>query len=213
MSINKNTKIFCSFSKNAGNKGCEFFNRAFSDHNVDAIYKSFSVNNIGDAIKAALTLKFAGCAVAMPYKKVVFDLVDVLDPSAIKSKSVNTILFDHDKGLMTGYNTDYYGANKILFPFSNTYISLYVLGNGGLSGAVQAAGFDLGFKVNVITRDNWSDIAGLQNSIIYNCTPLTLKMNESNNYVDCLIGTPYGDLLHKHQSHKQFELYTGITIK
>jgi shikimate dehydrogenase len=213
MPINKNTKIFCSFSKNAGNKGCEFFNRAFSDHNVDAIYKSFSVDNIEDAIRAAKTLKFSGCAVAMPYKKIVYGMVDVLDQSAIKSKSVNTVIFDHDKDLMTGYNTDYYGANKILLPLSYSHNVLYVLGNGGLSGAVQAAGFDLGFKVNVITRDNWSDIDSLQNSLIYNCTPLTPKINESNSYVDCIVGTVFGDLLHKHQSHKQFELYTGITIK
>ena len=39
--INKETKIYCSFSSNPGNNGCIFFNSEFKELNMNAIYKSF----------------------------------------------------------------------------------------------------------------------------------------------------------------------------
>ncbi len=212
VSINKDTKIYGSFSKTAGNKGCEFFNKTFSDHKVNAIYKSFSVDNIHAAVDGAIALKFSGFAVSMPYKQRMYDLVSITDSSAEKSKSVNTVILDHNKNKLTGYSTDYHGALKLLYPYRNDYNEIYILGNGGLSGAVQAAAKDLNFNVKVITRKDWSQINELKNVLIYNCTPLSLKLNLSNCYIDCLIGTGTGDLLHKYQSHKQFELYTGIKL-
>ena len=44
--INKDTKVYCSFAKTAGNLGCRLFNTAFNHHGINAIYKSFSVNDI-----------------------------------------------------------------------------------------------------------------------------------------------------------------------
>ena len=189
VSINKETKIYCSFSKNAGNKGCEFFNAEFSKHGINAIYKSFSIVNIYKAIEAAKTLKFSGCAVAMPYKIQVMNVLNFKDDSVVKSDAVNTIIFDWDTNKLTGYNTDYYGTKKILSSKRNDYNEICILGNGGLSGAVQAASIDLGFKINVITRTDWHLVDKIKNSLIYNCTPLSLKPDNSNCYVDCLIGT------------------------
>ena len=211
VSINKDTKIYGSFSKKAGNKGCEFFNKVFAEHSINAIYKSFSINDIGQAFIAALTLKFSGFAVSMPFKKLAYELVDMADDDAIKCQSVNTIIIN-DFDSVIGYNTDFYGAKKLLTPYRNNFSTIYILGNGGLSGAVQTASSDLGFEIKVITRDNWDEINKLKNSLIYNCTPLELKLNESNCYIDCLIGTTGGDLLNKYQVHKQFELYTGIKL-
>ena len=39
MQINKDTKIYGSFSSNPGNNGCVFFNRKFQENNINAIYK------------------------------------------------------------------------------------------------------------------------------------------------------------------------------
>lgn len=211
VSINKDTRIYCSFSKKAGNRGCQFFNRVFAEHDVNAIYKSFSVDDIHAAFAAAKALKFSGCAVAMPYKKVVYGLVDRLDKTAIKSQSVNTVVFNYDTNIHVGYSTDYYGAKKLLTSYRNTFGTICILGNGGLSGAVQAASSDLGFEIRLFTRTNWK-VDEIRNSLVYNCTPLTLSLDESNCYIDCLIGTAGGDLLNTYQAHKQFELYTGITI-
>lgn len=212
--IDKDTKIYCSFSLRAGNKGCQFFNKAFSDRGINAIYKSFSVDNIFNAILSAKTLRFSGFAVSMPYKKQIVTVVDKPDndDSAEKSHAVNTVIIDYEKNKLFGYNTDYYGAIKILTPLRNSYEKIYILGNGGLSGAVQATSRDLAFEIEVITRNKWNKVETLRNSLIYNCTPLNLNLDNSNHYIDCSVETVGGDLLHKYQSHKQFELYTGIKI-
>lgn len=209
--INKDTKIYCSFSQNAGNKGCEFFNKAFSDHGINAIYKSFSVKNIFKATESAITLGFSGFAVSMPFKKTIIEILDFIDVSVSQINAVNTVII-RENGRLKGYNTDYYGVLKILTPLQTKYKKIHILGNGGLSAAVQAASIDLGFQIEIITRKDWDKINQLKNSLIYNCTPLKLDLDSSNRYIDCLIGTIDGDLLHKYQSHKQFELYTGIKI-
>jgi len=210
--INKDTKVYCSFGKKAGNKGCEFFNKAFSDYGINAIYKSFSIDDIYEAGVAARILKFSGFAVAMPFKKIAYELLeDQADNNAKKCKSVNTVLID-DNGKFFGYNTDYYGALKLLSLYRGSYGQIYILGNGGLSQAVQIAAKDLNFEIKIIERKDWSQINEIKNSLVYNCTPLSLTIDQSNCYIDCLIGTEAGDLLHKYQSHKQFELYTGIKI-
>ena len=53
--INKDTKIYGSFSNNPGNNGCKFFNKKFQENNINAIYKSFYSNNIND-----ITYDFGG---------------------------------------------------------------------------------------------------------------------------------------------------------
>ena len=125
--INKNTKIYCSFSQNAGNKGCEFFNSAFLKHNIDAIYKSFSINCIDEALKSAKCLKFSGCAISMPFKKIAFNLVDKKDESAIDCQSINTILFNYNRSELIGYNTDYYATEKLIIQFIDKHSKLYVI--------------------------------------------------------------------------------------
>lgn len=209
-SINKDTKIYCSFSKNAGNKGCEFFNPAFYKYNINAIYKSFSVDNIDDALKCAKLFKINGCAISMPFKKRAYELVDEKDISAINSKSVNTIIFDYNSNKSIGYNTDYYATEHLLIYYIE-FKTIYILGNGGLSSAVKSKSEEMGFNVINITRKDWDRIKELKNSLIFNCTPVTnIILDKSNIFLDCIIGTFTGDLFHKHQSMKQFEIYTGI---
>jgi shikimate 5-dehydrogenase len=207
--VNKDTKIYCSFSKNAGNKGCEFFNPAFKKFNINAIYKSFSVDDIEKALNSAIYLNFSGCAIAMPYKKIAFELVDKKDVSAINSKSVNTILFDSNK--MIGYNTDYYATEKILVSKLDKFKEIFILGNGGLANAVISKSKEMGFLVNNITRNNWGNLNLLKNSLIFNCTPVTnIVFDNSNDFIDCIVGTDTGNLFHLNQAMKQFEIYTGI---
>ena len=67
-SINKDTKLYGSFSIKAGNNGCKTFNACFDHYEMNAIYKSFSVTDIKDAVLSAKTLGFSGFAVSMPFK-------------------------------------------------------------------------------------------------------------------------------------------------
>ena len=206
--INKDTKIYGSFSKNAGNRGCEFFNAAFQKYKINAIYKSFSIEQLLPALSSARMLGFSGCAVAMPFKKEAVQYLDKLDDSVKRCGSTNTILFTD--GEMVGYNTDYYATEFLLKPHLRKFDMLYILGNGGLAGAVVAKAMDIGFNIKYITRKNWNDINQLKNSLIFNCTPLTNVVDPSNVYIDCLIGTQTGNEFNLYQAAKQFEIYTCI---
>ena len=77
--INKDTEIYCSFAKEAGNTGCQMMNTAFYYYGLNKIYKSFSVSNIQDAVNSVLTLGIKGFAITMPYKIEVLDYVGVYD--------------------------------------------------------------------------------------------------------------------------------------
>ena len=55
--VNKDTEIYCSFAKNAGNTGCQMMNSAFYYHKLNKIYKSFSVENIEEAIQAVKSFR------------------------------------------------------------------------------------------------------------------------------------------------------------
>lgn len=210
LSINKDTKIFCSFSKTAGNKGCQFFNKIFQKHDINAIYKSFSVNDIKEALYCAKTLKFSGCAIAMPFKCEAFSLMDINDDSATQSTSVNTVLFDYEKNVMVGFNTDFYAAYHVLNPYVNQYKQIYILGNGGLAKSVKAQAKNIGFEIVIIDRKNWSDIQQLRNCLIFNCTPVSnINVDNSNVMIDCIIGTKTGDEFHLLQATKQLEIYTN----
>ena len=132
--INKDTKIYGSFSKKAGNNGCRFFNAAFAEHNIDALYRSYSVDNIEHAVFSAKTLGFSGFAVSMPFKIDVLRHVDDISDEVSYVGSSNTVI--NTEGKLKAYNTDYYASLSLL---KNLIGEVCILGNGGLSKAVQSA--------------------------------------------------------------------------
>ena len=204
--INKDTEIYCSFAEKAGNIGCKLFNSSFNYYGMDKIYKSFSINNIEDAIDAVKTLDIKGFAVTMPFKVEVIDYLDELDSSVQSIGAVNTVI--NDNGYLIGYNTDYLAAKEVLDECLG--IDLYILGNGGYSRAVQQAAKDLGYKPNIISRSNWKNIKNIKDSIVYNCTPIRkIKVDKSNEFIDCIVSTPTGSRLSWIQASHQFKLYTG----
>ena len=48
--INKDTEIYCSFAKKAGNTGCQMMNSAFYYYGLNKIYNLFSVDSIEDSV-------------------------------------------------------------------------------------------------------------------------------------------------------------------
>jgi len=206
--IDRDTKIYGSLSENAGSFGCKFFNTAFEKHGINSIYKSFSVTNITEALLAAQSLGFFGCAISMPFKVTAFGLMDEVDGAAKKVGNINTVLMDSNK--MVGYNTDYYAALKLINHYNKGFNTLYVLGNGGLASTVKVAAVELGLNVENITRGNWDTLYTLKNKFIFNCTPLTITTDSSNVYIDCLVESKSGSMLHKEQAKHQFKLYTGV---
>jgi len=206
--INKDTEIYCSFAEKAGNTGCQMMNSAFYYYGLNKLYKSFSVDSIEEAVSAVKTLGISGFAITMPYKKQVLKFVDELDHSA-KIGAANTVI--NKNGVLKAYNTDYYAA---LFKLKEHQGSkLFILGNGGYSTAVQAAARDLSINFDIITRKNWSTINEIRHSVVYNCTPvedLNKIIDNTNNFIDCIVSTKTGKELATIQASHQFKLYTGL---
>ncbi len=211
--VNKDTEIYCSFAKKAGNTGCQMMNSAFYYHGLNKIYKSFSVDNIKDAISAVKTLNIKGFAITMPYKKEVLEFIDEMDYNVEAIGAANTVI--NENGKLIAYNTDYLAALKYLSYYKYTargWGNFYILGNGGYALAVQAAAKELDMEFTSITRDNWDTITNLKNSLIYNCTPLEQLSNlsENNVFIDCIATTTTGHKLATMQAGHQFKLYTGL---
>ena len=207
--INKDTEIYCSFAENAGNTGCQMMNTAFYYYGLNKIYKSFSVNNIEDAVKSVRTLNIKGFAITMPYKQKVLDYVDKLSDDVVIVGAANTVI--NDNGYLTAYNTDYLAAKKFLVDYIGS--DLFILGNGGYARAVSCAAQSLeSFKsINYVTRNNWDELKDIKNSVIYNCTPVeNIKISKSNKFIDCIVKTETGKELASIQASHQFELYTGL---
>tara|TARA_Y100000296_G_scaffold75737_1_gene95704 strand:- start:17 stop:661 length:645 start_codon:yes stop_codon:yes gene_type:complete len=207
MTINRDTLFYGSFAKEAGNMGCKLFNFSFSYHGLNAIYKSFSVNNIKDAVFSAKTLNMNGFAVTMPFKTEILNYVDKKTESVEKIGAANTVI--NKDGQLEAHNTDYFAAETILKNLEDDY--LYILGKGGYSKAVQYAAKILNIPHETVTRKNWNDIKHIKNSTIYNCTPVeNIKYDKSNQFIDCVLTSTTGKKLALLQASRQFELYTGL---
>tara|TARA_B100000287_G_scaffold331776_1_gene316687 strand:+ start:1179 stop:1820 length:642 start_codon:yes stop_codon:yes gene_type:complete len=205
--VNKDTEIYCSFAEKAGNTGCQMMNTAFHWYGLNKIYKSFSVDNIEEAVNSVRTLDIKGFAITMPYKIEVLNYVDVTDAAVSQIGAANTVI--NEGGRLSAYNTDSYAAMAYLDMYDNRK-PLYIIGNGGYAKAVKWASNS--FDVNQITRDNWDELFDIKDSIVYNCTPVDITdwVHKSNDFINCLVTTQTGIDLATLQASKQFELYTGL---
>ena len=202
MLIDKDTKIFCSFSINPGNNGCVFFNEKFKQNNVNALYKSFFSDNIKKSIEAVKTLGISGFAVSMPFKIEILNYVDQVDKIAQTIGSCNTVI--NKGGKLIAYNTDWVGIKNYLLQ-TKIPSSVLLAGNGGFSRAAQFTFNKMKIPFDIITRKNWSD---LQNSdrTIFNATPI--KIDNKNNLIDARPTEYQGKIIARLQAEEQFKLYT-----
>jgi len=207
--VNKDTEIYCSFAEKAGNTGCQMMNTAFHWYGLNKIYKSFSVDNIEDAVKSVRTLGIKGFAITMPYKIEVLNYVDVTDAAVSQIGAANTVI--NEGGRLSAYNTDSYAAMAYLDMY-DTRKKLYIVGDGGYSKAVNYSATKKGFTVEKVNRYNWYVLREIRSSIVYNCTPvdITNMVDGSNDFINCLTSSHTGVKLATLQASKQFELYTGL---
>lgn len=229
--INKDTKLFGSFSQKAGSVGCKLFNTCFRYDNLNAIYKSFSVADISVAVTSAKCLDFSGFAVSMPFKTQIIPLLDEIDDIVKRTNSCNTVILKYtgygltktSNGFVScrlyklcGYNTDYMAVHTYLSELITSGIlkkNITILGNGSYSGTVQVCCKELGIDYNLITRKDWDTIPLIENTVVFNCTPVTNIIIKSNNYfIDCINTTETGIKLAKIQASIQYKLYTENTF-
>lgn len=206
--IDKNTKLYGSFSIKAGSVGCRIFNTSFKYDNINAIYKSFSIDDIEDAVKSAKCLSFSGFAVSMPFKSQIIKFLDETDEIVKKVGTCNTVLIKDNR--LIGYNTDYLAIESFLNNVNDLKF-IYILGNGCYSKNVQYYCNQNNINFKVIDRKIWNEILSIKNSIIFNCTPVDdIKYDKSNFFIDCINTSNTGNKLAKLQASIQYKIYTGL---
>ena len=127
-------KLGHSFSHN-------FFNNKFSKENISAYYENYELDDVSSIRRLFHKKLIHGMNVTVPYKNVVIEFLDDLDPISKDINAVNTILPKYNDGnllSLTGYNTDVYGFNQMIKPyFKSHHERALVLGTGGASSAVN----------------------------------------------------------------------------
>jgi len=128
------------------------FADAFAAAGIDGFYHLMDVDRLPgrtlpqllDAIKAA---GFAGANITYPFKQHIIALLDAVDPTAMQTGAINTVLIAGD-GRTTGYNFDRPGwRNSFAESFgrdSAKGASVVQIGAGGAGHAVAFALMDLG---------------------------------------------------------------------
>ena len=200
--INKDTKLYGSFSSNPGNNGCMFFNTRFQQDGINAIYKSFYSDNILSSVVAAKILKFSGFAVSMPFKAKVLGHVDEIDFAVEAIGAANTVI--NKDGHLKAYNTDWIGVYKYLSLLTKPE-QLFILGNGGFGRAVQYACTQLNIPCKFILRDEWDRVPYLDGTV-FNATPVDVEVRGT-----LIDGRPFvegqGRIIADLQAEEQYKLY------
>jgi shikimate dehydrogenase len=200
--INKDTKIYGSFSSNPGNNGCAYFNSRFQREGVDAIYKSFYSDDIIASVAAARRLSFSGFAISMPFKQQILDLVDEVDHVVKIIGAANTVV--NKNGLLYTYNTDWIGVYNFFKDVNLERIN--IIGTGGFAKAISYAFMELGIDFSIVSREEISSIDEVSNQHFINATPIEVK-SEKNTILD---GRPFADvgkIIAQFQAEEQYKLY------
>lgn len=203
--INKDTQLYGSFSENPGNNGCLFFNDAFQRNNINAIYKSFSAQNVQRIVYCTKALPFAGFALSMPFKKNIVGYLNDYEEEVMKIGSCNTVVVKDEK--LYGYNTDWIGVYKF---FKNKDLKhVNVIGTGGFANSIMYAFSKLGINFSIVKRKEIPDIDSVENQYFINATPADIS-SDKNIIFDARPFTDVGKEIFTFQAKEQFKIYTGI---
>lgn len=109
---------------------------------------------LNESLDSMSKLGFIGANVTIPYKIDVIPYMDILTPSALDARSVNTIKFCKNKYI--GYNTDGIAAirtieKKLTSIYSDTRV--LIIGAGGTARAVLSEVYKRSKNIRVINRD------------------------------------------------------------
>jgi len=147
----------------------------------------------GELTRARLK-RLDGFNVTTPYKELIFQQLDDIDPIAARIGAVNTVI--NENGKFKGYNTDYYGFMISISTIGfKTRHRAVVLGTGGAAKMAVIALEDLGFEEIVILSRNPNNARlkfekhtcidydlfnrqSIASDLLVNCTPVGQKVIE-----------------------------------
>lgn len=136
---------------------------------------------------------FKAINVTIPYKQAVIPYLDKVDFAAQKIGAVNTIV--NNCGVLTGYNTDFYGMTQLLKRGGIELLgkNVFILGTGGTSKTARAVAEALGArKIYTVSRkpsggeisyDEMYSIAD-EVEVIINTTPVGMYPNNGATAVE-----------------------------
>ena len=149
--MNKETTLCISIAEKPGEFGAQFHNAGYRMLGLNYVYlprKVFPIE-LGAVVQSIRTLRIRGCSVSMPHKEGVMQYLDVIDSNAAQIGAVNTVV--NQQGTLTGYNTDYDGAKKVL-EGRVWGKSVLLVGAGGVAKAIGVAAKELGADITVTNR-------------------------------------------------------------
>lgn len=163
-------------------------NQALAAVGYNGIYLVFRVTDLDSAIKGIKALNIKGVSVTLPHKVAVMQYLDAVDEAAAKIGAVNTLV--HSNGMLTGYNTDCFGALQALK--TKTAIqdkSVAIIGAGGAARAIGHGLASAGARVTILNR---SQAAGERLAADLKAEFLPLNEWEPNRYEILINATPVG---------------------
>ena len=124
-------------------------NKMLSKYSLNFCYLPFKIREVDleRAIQGIRTLNIKGVNITFPYKERVIKFLDQVEETARRVGAVNTIV--HNKGILTGYNTDLIGFKKSLQKNGKFTIKgekAVILGAGGAARAVVYSLLEEGIK-------------------------------------------------------------------
>lgn len=149
--VDRETALCISLAARPGNHGVRFHNWLYSRYELNFLYKAVAPLDITAAVAGIRGLDIRGAGVSMPFKEQVIPLLDALDPSAERIRSVNTIV--NEDGNLIGYNTDYTAVATLIREVNPDW-RVTVRGSGGMANAVVAALSDHGMSGTVVARNH-----------------------------------------------------------
>ena len=186
----------------------QFFNEKFSREGIDASYRSFELEDIGELMELLAELpELRGLNVTIPYKEQILPYLTWISPEASLIGAVNTVKIIHDAEsnvtALEGYNTDSPAFARTLAPLLPLKpISALVLGTGGASKAVCNALSALSIGYKLVSRtpqdgqlgyDDLTKEVMAANKLIVNTTPLGMSPK-----TDACPPIPYDELTGEH---------------
>lgn len=180
----------------------QMHNTALEFYNIDARYYAIELqsNELTQLASYFNDDSFLGANITIPYKQLIADYVDEVDPTAQSIGAINTIVKNGFQ--LKGFNTDVGGFLDPLQPYLGTMGKgrAIIFGTGGASRALVAALGEIGMqeiylvsrspsrhesfpdheRVSVISYDAWPSYAS-ETSLIVNATPLGMypKVDDS----------------------------------
>ena len=183
-----------------------YFTRKFSEEKIEAEYRNFPMENIGDfedLVKREP--KLVGLNVTVPHKQRIVPYLDVLHPTARSIGAVNTIFFcrKEERLSLLGYNSDVFGFERSLKEhLKEGHNQALVLGTGGSSKAVKFVLSELGIAYQMVSRQRGEGLLAYDqldkkimesHTLIINTTPLGMFPE-----VDTNPNIPYKEITSRH---------------